>query len=207
MKKKSLATLLSGFLTVALTGVGFASWIITGGDTKEIQGTVSAETVENRKTTITLLQDDAEYDASVCFGHNPNKKGTTTPVTETWFKVGPDEMKEEDLSAKIVVEIENATYSTFSVTIDSKFDTYKTQGYIDYTIEFTAPSTNTATKTFVDITFEWGSKFGGLNPYEYFNSIEKPEQSHIDTAMAINTVFADLNSGINVKIVATYNEA
>ena len=35
MKRKSLATLLSGFLTVCLTGVGFASWLIVQGEEKE----------------------------------------------------------------------------------------------------------------------------------------------------------------------------
>ena len=53
MKKKSLAALLSGLLTVSLTGVGFASWIIVQGDTKQVTGTVNVETISDKTTTIT----------------------------------------------------------------------------------------------------------------------------------------------------------
>ena len=51
MKKKSLATLLSGFLTVALTGVGFASWLITGGAEKTSGGNITVETVDDRRVS------------------------------------------------------------------------------------------------------------------------------------------------------------
>ena len=66
MKRKSLATLLSGFLTVALTGVGFASWLITGGETKTSNaGAVSAEKVEDQRVKITNLKVD---NAAIAFG-------------------------------------------------------------------------------------------------------------------------------------------
>lgn len=53
MKKKSLSLLLSGLLTVCLTGVGFASWLIVEGDTEnQIAGTVNVETIDSKKTEI-----------------------------------------------------------------------------------------------------------------------------------------------------------
>ena len=206
MKKKSLATLLSGFLTVALTGVGFASWIITGGDTEVETGNVSAETVENRKTSITLDKDGEGYDTTVLFGHNPNKKDGTGTVIATWFKT-EGIMKDEDLSAKLCYKISNATYSDFAFSLDAKMQQYVTDGYITVSFDFVAPTTNTETAAFVNINFGWGAKFGTMNPYEYFNEIDSPDEDDVSAAMAINNLFSDLNGEFTVTLTATLKAA
>lgn len=207
MKKKSLATLLSGFLTVALTGVGFASWIITGGDTEETTGNVSAETVENRKTTITIDTAGEGYDTAVLFGHNANKKDGTGTVTATWFKT-EGIMKDEDLSAKLCYKITNATYSDFAFSLDAKMQQYVTDGYITVSFEnFVAPTTNAETAAFVNINFGWGEKFGTMNPYEYFNGIASPDEDDVNAALAINNLFSDLNGEFTVTLTATLKAA
>lgn len=216
MKRKSLATLLSGFLTVCLTGVGFASWIITGGDEKEVTGNVTAETVDNRKTTITVDTTHSGYDNSVCFGHNPNKKGTETPVTETWFKT-EGTMNSEDLKAKIYFKITNATYSSFAFSL---VDTDATNELADFvknnyiTVEFknfTAPTVNVdnvettdvdETSCYVDVVFGWGTNFDTKNPYEYFNGIANPDEDDIENALSIQTLYNSLN-GTDLKFKIT----
>lgn len=203
MKRKSLATLLSGFLTVCLTGVGFAAWIITGGDVENTTGNVSAETVENRKTSITIDTTGEGYNTTVLFGHNAKKKDGTGDVTATWFKTD-GEMKEEDLNAKLYYKISNATYSTFEFSLDSKMQKYVTDGYITVSFDdFDVPTTNAETSCFVNVNFGWGSKFNLMNPYEYFNSIENPTDEHINAALAINNLFSDLNSTFTVTLTAT----
>ena len=69
-KRKKFALslkVLSLLSCIAVLSVGFASWIITGGDTEETTGNVSAETVENRKTTITIDTAGEGYDTTVLF--------------------------------------------------------------------------------------------------------------------------------------------
>ena len=71
MKKKSLAALLSGFLTVCLTGVGFASWIIVQGDTETVSGKVNVENITPKEITLSYAWD----------GNNDGVSGVTTTTT------------------------------------------------------------------------------------------------------------------------------
>lgn len=172
MKKKSLATLLSGFLTVALTGVGFASWLITGGETKTSDaGAVSAEKVEDQRVKITNLKVD---NAAIAFGMG----SSTTTNTSPWLK---NSNSVEDLNATLSFDVSNGkSYGKeikFTFSVDEAHNTYYLdaieKGYIvapklDTITTFT--STDDPTTYTVAVEFKWGSFFGGANPYTYFNN-------------------------------------
>lgn len=121
MKKKSLATLLSGFLTVCLTGVGFASWIIVQGDKEEITGQVNVETVTSKDITLTPTWKDnnksgtANQETTIdegvitlfgddCFSFGPNAAAATT---YSWLKASSD-TRGEILTLELDVTVSNA---------------------------------------------------------------------------------------------------
>ena len=200
MKKKSLATLLSGFLTVALTGVGFASWIITGGDEQSTSGNVTAEKVENRKTSITIS--DTGNDTTVCFGHD------ATDVTEKWFKVEGTPLP-ADLKAEINFTVVNGSYSTISFSVDETLQKYIDDKYITLSYDgFTQLTTNDSTNCKVTLNFGWGEKYNFMNPYKYFNSIASPSTDDINNALDLNNLYNSLNSKtFTLTITATLKTA
>ena len=120
MKKKSLAALLSGFLTVCLTGVGFASWIIVQGDTESVTGHVNVETVSTKEITLTTAWKNnngsgSANESSTVSGTNITAFGDDCfsfgPKSETanysWLKASSD-TRGEILTLELDVTINNA---------------------------------------------------------------------------------------------------
>lgn len=192
MKRKSLATLLSGFLTVCLTGVGFASWLITGGETKTSNaGAVSAEKVEDQRVKITNLKVD---NAAIAFGMGASTTTNTTP----WLK-NSDSV--EDLTATLSFDVSNGKSFgkeiNFTFEVDdaheTDFNTAVTKGYIQAPVLTKITDfgdSDDATTYTVDVVFKWGSFFGGANPYTYFNNTYTTASE-----TSKKTEFADKNAG------------
>lgn len=209
MKKKSLATLLSGFLTVALTGVGFASWIITGGSTASYtEGSVTAEAVEDRRVKITDL---SVSNGEIIFG---NEATPSTSNTKPWFKIGTS--KTSNLEATISFKVKNAkTYGesvSFNFAVDAGHQTaYTTATSKNY---ITAPTLNPITDfdsddqtITVNLTFAWGSYFGGKDPYTYFNNTFTDASVDVDSSENFKSAgdeAYDVMSAINALNGATY---
>lgn len=181
MKRKSLSLLLSGLLTVCLTGVGFASWLIVQGEEKEATtGEVVVETVEDKKMSITTSWKDSKdtFNFTGIAGANTG-----------WLR--SDTTKPELLSLTLVVTVQNAAYDA-DQTIDIEFEASNPTNYTTVTtadkrdaIEgdqtyLIAPSisdhaiveSNIAgdgSYTFeLPITFQWGQFFEKKNPYTYY---------------------------------------
>ena len=222
MKKKSLATLLSGFLTVCLTGVGFASWIIVQGATDQVSsGSLVVESVQDRRLTMTteFIDDTVKF-------------GPTGPQTEGWLITTTSVTAVEDLTFSIKVTINNsdhldhlevgitnAAYTTAagnnlvtelptishltndSGTIDAaddkKVSTYSVStAYTAGTLDTDGVTVKTVGQTVFTITvnLNWGSHFGNLNPYEHYKKITSPKESDItDAKTSLAGVYA-LNS-------------
>ena len=180
MKKKSLATLLSGFLTVSLTGVGFASWVITGGDSEDVNGTVNVETVSDqrvqiRECTSTELETITDEDFVIQFGHKADNS-----IQNPWFQSVGSDVVEEDLTAKIPFYIKNHTHATVTVTFDAALTALTgsstpedtSDDYVVLNYSYTEPTGDTSTTeglAYINLNFAWGQAFGGKNPYSYYN--------------------------------------
>ena len=185
MKKKSLATLLSGFLTVSLTGVGFASWLITGGAEKTSGGNITVETVDDRRVSLS----DVTAGNGIYFGSN--QTGTTGWIRST-------QGAKEDLEDTFTFTVTNADYAAsidleLSSETSGKMDALKyciDKNYIAFDLgDGVEVQYDDSTDTFkwsvsavesmsLKVKFKWGSYFtytsGGtqkanVNPYEYFN--------------------------------------
>ena len=104
MKKKSLAALLSAFLTVCLTGVGFASWLIIGGDTETYKdGSIAVETVSDKRTKIESVSVKEGSNSTIVFGPTAAAKTDTT----SWLRASSDAAT-ENLSFTLQFTVANA---------------------------------------------------------------------------------------------------
>ena len=214
MKKKSLAALLSGFLTVCLTGVGFASWLITGGDTETYNdGSISVEAVSDKRTKIESVSVKAGSNSTIVFGPNDEAKNDTT----SWLRA---DAATENLSFTLQFTVANAKrLSAINVEVKEikavSGDTITYYGaeegkyYAAYSAKYVAAlptptvtlgdlSTlaDDASKTFeCTVTFNWGEFFDqdgtpdtnvgdNLNPYAFFNQSGKTASTHGDAALA-----------------------
>lgn len=183
MKKKSLATLLSGFLTVCLTGVGFAAWVITGGAEASIdEGTVNVETVSDqrvkiRECTKEELTTITDEDFNIKFGHEAD-----AGVTKPWFKWNETDGVTADKTAKIPFYITNQTHATVTVEFDDNLKKLEgkatpddtSDDYIVLSSEYVevADTTSDAEQlAYISISYSWGAAFGTKNPYTYYNSL------------------------------------
>ena len=166
MKRKSLSLLLSGLLTVCLTGVGFASWLIVQGDEQQITGTVNVETISDVTTTITAKWQD----------NNKTNSG--------WLR--NTDTRGEILSLKLDVTVDSINYLASDVTIDLDVtsatigNTGKTgvalaveAGYItDFKLDKESVAKESAASFTLTISTSWGNHFGDKNPFDFYNTTD-----------------------------------
>lgn len=174
MKKKKLAGLISSLACISLIGVGFASWVITGDDSKTSEnGTITAEAITDGSVTIgTMTWGQGKNDGNIKFDANG------AAVTQPWLT---SDTKGEDLTAVLTVPVENFdNLEGGTITAELKVNDSngvdngvykKAQDAKLIGANPTPKITNNGNGNFeVSLTFTWGEHFGGLNPYEFYNA-------------------------------------
>ncbi len=78
--RKAIVAVMSVFLTVSLTAVGFASWLISNNDSKEGTGNVTASDVSDAILGVTI--ENAENLGKINFGPDKNDKTGTIRYNE-----------------------------------------------------------------------------------------------------------------------------
>lgn len=208
-RSKVIAASIAILSSAAVVSTGFAAWVISGGDSKPVNGTITADTVINSVHTITLDKDG--NDGNVFFGAPEEMTNSSA-----WLKNNTKDKKEDltasfgftvaglegDVSDKKPSELfDSAKFKLEETTTDeaSKYSKYSDLNYLAALPAFdfnTKTSYDTATNKVPDIylvpgkytagsgdnygtqhftvtiQFGWGSKFGGKNPYEYYNTTE-----------------------------------
>ena len=163
---------------LALVGTGFAAWTISQGAKKETTGNISADaTVKNNALSIDATSDwDTTDNAAIHFG--PKVSDT---ITNPWLTVDSGSTP-EDLTATyhLVVKYSDKEPASVAATLTATegYNTALTNKYVG-----ALPTTEngiaigTGVKdaehkivTYdIKVTFSWGSAFGNINPYEYYN--------------------------------------
>lgn len=217
MKRKSLSLLLSGLLTVCLTGVGFASWLIVQGDTKSVSGQVNVETIDDKTTTISYKWADnngngtaeeitkTENDTTT-WGDDYFSFGSSSKVDSGWLR--NTDTRGEILTLKLDVTVDNIKYLASDVTIDLYVtsatigNTGKTgvalaveAGYItDFKLDKESVAKASAESFTLTISTSWGNHFGGENPFDYYNTTGRKGSDTCRTVADGQTDAADENS-------------
>ena len=190
-KKSGIIAAVVGLSAVSLVSVGFASWVMSGGDSLELGGEISVESVTDQRYFI--------YEkSSVQVNYGNNVKGAaaggivfgiddSTPIANAWLTAAASNNQYENLTASVEVWVANlaasATNITATLTADAGYATAVSHNYVaalptpvvnvtnetDYK-GTVSPNQITFRKVTVGLTFAWGSKFGGQNPYKYYNT-------------------------------------
>lgn len=208
MKRKTITLVVYMLVCISLVSVGFAAWVITGGDSSNATGNINASTITDQSLTISEEQWDggsvnALNAGQINFGlpADPNNKTKPIVATTGWLQASdvPVDKLEATFSFKVSSE-SNLAAAVKSATADFNDSTFRNKipaGYIaEAVITHATASTAaglataayeaytpaalledlkvSATSIYVSIkiTYAWGTKLGGNNPYTYFNSID-----------------------------------
>lgn len=120
-KKSGIIAAVVGLSAVSLVSVGFASWVMSGGDSAAItDGQISVETVDDKRF---LIMKTGDYKPRVDYGKNVKNENAnsicfgiddSTPITGAWLTAGGTEdegnaPKYENLSATVIFYVANLT--------------------------------------------------------------------------------------------------
>lgn len=228
MKKKLFIPLIAALLTIGLTSVGFAAWVITGTTNDKADSQFTVYSVENK--TVAFTASVAESD-EVLFATD----GKT--YAHKWLVF--EETDREDLTVTVTIAISNwnkikDSAKSFTINISPKNANGAAVTVSDASIEVPAvtvsipanstTATVTATKgavgadsvtiregsdtaTFsVDVKFKWGSDFGGVNPNEFFNSQEATNELRSQAETKLQTLYDIGSLDFDINVAATVTE-
>lgn len=217
MKRKTLTLTLSILACLALIGVGFASWIISANTSTTAKGSFIVDTVTDNRLEaigkwITITKDSGgnevvtsdDNSAKVSFGApatmdktgawlTNDKSGTTeklTVVYELTVKTKGGEFV-SNLSGdeiKGTVSCDNATYDPKYVALPILTVTNKGNGIY-----------------YLQLDFNWGTDFGGKNPYVYYNEKEYSDDlageafNKLDAIKVLNNITFTFNISVKNK--------
>lgn len=156
------------FMSIALISTGFAAWVMSQEKKQSTSGnvTVGAVTVGN----IEVILDELTVKD---FKFEPKESDTTGRVRN-------DKTNFESLTVTVTGTIKNTQFlkeATIKMNVKDAVKQAETAGYIilpecaNSEVVLTLTESGTNEKKFsYEITFKWGSKFGGENPGEYYDS-------------------------------------
>lgn len=196
MKKKLFIPLIAALLTIGLTSVGFATWVITGGDNKDVDG---------QNFTVHGVDDD-RYSFTATSSSTINWGKSNKTQNNAWLTA---DHAAENLTAEIVltpadtVDFESGEKTVKYVITPGVSDTgkwatakstgfvaevpgtitlyvwYGTDGLVDKVTTDAAGNTaaqatvctfeTTKNTVTVKVTFKWGDLTSNQNPFDFFN--------------------------------------
>lgn len=156
------------FMSIALISTGFAAWVMSQEKKQSTSGNVSVGAVTEGNIEVTLdelIVKDFKFEP---------KEGDDTG------RVRSDRTNFESLTVTVTGTIKNTQFlkeATIKMNVKDAVKQAETAGYIilpecaNSEVVLTLTESGTNEKKFsYDITFKWGSKFGNVNPGEYYDS-------------------------------------
>ena len=212
MKKKAMIMAVASLGSMALIGTGFAGWVISANAEVKANGTITAYDVKDRRLQVTggtwetpVSKDDTS--GAIIFGAPTAADKAKVTVANPWFTM--DGMNEEVLKNTYSFTVKSGKGDTRTLSIVPTLTVYSkyVEGGSDNVVSaeyqtaiaekaFIAPQEivvtgngtkltgETAIDCSVKIAFKWGAKFGGDNPYVYYNGTDKSAAKDGDAAIA-----------------------
>ena len=253
MKKTKLITMAVSFLlTVGMVGAGFASWLITSEVQEEKTGTIKVESVIDSRLDLTVGDADGVHfgvptamnddDPWLTASADAASEDLSSTVSLTVNNASTLYNSDNTSGYRYVVVTATLIISKASLVNVYNPDPNAAINYIvlpgvdtqadsnNYQIEQKIViDLNAAEAGDVVFTFRWGSDFGNVNPYDFFNgksssatceyyefntqsktttTTAKVEKTYADFAYSALSALADLNGstgaglGFTIKIVA-----
>lgn len=156
------------FMSIALISTGFAAWVMSQEKKQSKSGNVTVGAVTEGNIEV-ILDELTVKD----FKFEPKESDTTGRVRN-------DNTNFESLTVTVTGTIKYTQFlkeATIKMNVKDAVKQAETAGYIilpecaNSEVVLTLTESGTNEKKFsYDITFKWGSKFGGENPGEYYDS-------------------------------------
>lgn len=156
------------FMSIALISTGFVAWVMSQEKKQSTSGNVTVGAVTEGNIEV-ILDPLTVKD----FKFEPKESDTTGRVRN-------DGTNFESLTVTVTGTIKNTQFlkeATIKMNVKDAVKQAKTAGYIilpecaNSEVVLTLTESGTNEKKFsYNITFKWGSKFGGENPGEYYDS-------------------------------------
>lgn len=156
------------FMSIALISTGFAAWVMSQEKKQSKSGNVTVGAVTEGNIEV-ILDELTVKD----FKFEPKESDKTGRVRN-------DNTNFESLTVTVTGTIKNTQFlkeATIKMNVKDAVKQAETAGYIilpecaNSEVVLTLTESGTNEKKFsYDITFKWGSKFGGENPGEYYDS-------------------------------------
>lgn len=156
------------FMSIALISTGFAAWVMSQEKKQSTSGNVTVGAVTEGNIEVTLDPLTVKD-----FKFEPKESDTTGRVRN-------DGTNFESLTVTVTGTIKNTQFlkeATIKMNVKDAVKQAETAGYIilpecaNSEVVLTLTESGTNEKKFsYNITFKWGSKFGGENPGEYYDS-------------------------------------
>lgn len=156
------------FMSIALISTGFAAWVMSQEKKQSTSGNVTVGAVTEGNIEV-ILDELTVKD----FKFEPKESDTTGRVRN-------DGTNFESLTVTVTGTIKNTQFlkeATIKMNVKDAVKQAETAGYIilpecaNSEVVLTLTESGTNEKKFsYEITFRWGSKFGNVNPGEYYDS-------------------------------------
>lgn len=191
-KKSGLMGAVIALSAASLVSVGFASWVISQGDQKVMDGTVFVDEVETRNRTIV---NNSAANQIVSFAAPAVGQGT-------WLSaVG--EFTPEQLKIVLSFDVQNVNEDYAGATVSLAIEGGDFDGAVDANLvtkpaqlenvvpakgafaqdgtKIDAESKPVGTQSYsLTFTFGWGTEFGGVNPYTFYNGKTPSEATTVE---------------------------
>lgn len=229
-RSKMIAASIAILSSAAVVSTGFAAWVISGGDTNEVGGTIEADEVSSKAHTLSTITFQKDND-KISFGAPKDKDTISKPynwlqnnaanenlIASATFTVSNVDEKPTDLttlfsaddckfeettSPKLYVETSDAVKNGYV----GAFPEWKlNQQYTNQTdpgvyLQLGELQKNTLTVT-LKIVFAWGTAFTSQNPFVYYNAQKKTPSLESEAKTALTAIRA-LNDATFKVTVAT----
>lgn len=178
MKRKTLTLTLSILACLALIGVGFASWIISAGATKNAEGSFIVDTVTDNRLVVENGRWITINGTEVTSDENSAKVSFGAPAemnkTDAWLtNVGGNIVEKLTVVYELTVKTKGGEFASnlandaITGTVSCANETYDPK----YVALPTLTVTNKGNGIYyLQLDFNWGTDFGGKNPYDYYNA-------------------------------------
>ena len=225
--KMSLGVKIASILTcLALTAVGFASWLILKpAEEKTVSGSFTVYSVEDNNIEIAVSPAEAN---KIVFGHDGSTQngawlqydGVSPQALTAVFDVTVKSVKSNGNAGlpltKVLSSIDiayalDANATAFEDAVDAGYlkdavvtvdkGTYADDKILISTLGLSDTDTEVTVK--VTVTFGWGSALGNQNPYSYFNNLDYSASNATAATTALTAIKAVENTTYKLTINTT----
>ena len=212
MKRKTLTLTLSILACLALIGVGFASWIISANAADKAEGSFIVDTVTDNRLVatgrwITINGEEVTSDensAKVSFGAPVKMEKPSAWLTND----------SKDIVEKLTVVYELTVKTKGGAFVSNLADDAITGTVVcnndAYNANYVALPELTVTNKgngiyYLQLDFNWGTDFGGKNPYDYYNekgysdALAEEALNKLNAIKALNNITFTFNISVENK--------